>query len=694
MAKLIKGVNDLATMYPQLASEWDYDKNEGLTPSDVTAGSTRKVWWIGIKCGHRFHSKISDRRRGNGCSVCAGKQIMAGVNDLASQRPDLAEEWDYEQNDDLHPSNVAPNSNKKVWWKCKRCGYSYESVISSRYRGNGCPVCQNKRIIAGYNDLATINPELAAQWNYEKNDLKPTEVSVRSGKKVWWKCKSCGNEWQATISLRKNSGCPECAKKKPKKLAKTGLNDLATVRPDLLEEWCYERNGSLSPTRFTVGSNKKAWWKCKTCGYEWRATINARNAGSKCPRCVGNIVYTGVNDLETWGRKHDRIEILNDWDYEHNDALPSEVFAHEATVPRNWICPQGHTYQRTCAARIHIKGCPICNRAELRSGVNDLQTLYPELAEEWDYDKNDKLPTEVMPGSTTRVIWKCKSGHNWETSLLQRTRYLTGCPVCGKALHTSFAEQAIIYYLKQVIPDVINQDKQAIGKELDIFIPSMKTGIEYDGVRWHKSKSSLQKDERKNQLCADKRIRLIRVREEGLPVLDTCECVVRNAPDKIESLNAVIQTICTILSAEVDIDVLRDKAKIYFQYKNCFQNSLKECFPEIAAEWDYEKNSPITPDMVSKATKDKYYWVCKKCGYKWQCSVGSRTSQKTGCPKCGIERLKKSKGKRVLNIDTGVIFDSCVEAAKSCGGDERNISTVCRGKRDIAYGYHWKYVDE
>ena len=114
MARLRKGVNDLATVNPQLAEEWDFDRNGGLTPSDVTAGSTRKVWWIEKKCGHSFTGLISNRNKGRGCSVCAGKQIVEGINDLASQNPVLAEEWDYERNNGFKPSEVAPNSNKKV----------------------------------------------------------------------------------------------------------------------------------------------------------------------------------------------------------------------------------------------------------------------------------------------------------------------------------------------------------------------------------------------------------------------------------------------------------------------------------------------------------------------------------------------------------------------------------------------------
>lgn len=108
---------------------------------------------------------------------------------------------------------VATNSGKKVWWKCKK-EHEWKSSISNRTSGNGCPICVNKQVVKGYNDLAIINPILAKEWNYEKNDdLKPDMVTANSGKKVWWKCLKCNYEWQAIIANRnRGRGCPNCKK--------------------------------------------------------------------------------------------------------------------------------------------------------------------------------------------------------------------------------------------------------------------------------------------------------------------------------------------------------------------------------------------------------------------------------------------------------------------------------------------------
>ena len=110
----------------------------------------------------------------------------------------------------LTPMDITPNSSKKVWWKCS-LGHEWETAVTHRSRGSGCPYCSGQRILKGYNDLQTINPDLASEWNYEKNgSLKPTDITANNGKKVWWKC-SKGHEWQAKIYHRNNgSNCPVC----------------------------------------------------------------------------------------------------------------------------------------------------------------------------------------------------------------------------------------------------------------------------------------------------------------------------------------------------------------------------------------------------------------------------------------------------------------------------------------------------
>ena len=106
-----------------------------------------------------------------------------------SENESLMREWDYKRNSALgfSPDALGINSSKIVWWICPQ-GHKYDMRITDKTQSQGCPICLNRRILPGYNDLATTNPELLDQWDYQKNDISPQQVSHGSGKKVWWKC--------------------------------------------------------------------------------------------------------------------------------------------------------------------------------------------------------------------------------------------------------------------------------------------------------------------------------------------------------------------------------------------------------------------------------------------------------------------------------------------------------------------------
>ena len=190
---------------------WNYEKNEKLEPTMVSYGSEKEIWW---KCdkGHEWKSKVYIIAKGSICPYCSGKKVLEGYNDLATLNPALAKEWNYEKNGDLKPTMVTLKNNQKVWWKCDK-GHEWETLIRNRASLNrNCPYCSNQKILEGYNDLATLNPTLAKEWNYEKNgDLKPTMVGVGGNKKVWWKCNK-GHEWETGINNRHRlkTKCPYC----------------------------------------------------------------------------------------------------------------------------------------------------------------------------------------------------------------------------------------------------------------------------------------------------------------------------------------------------------------------------------------------------------------------------------------------------------------------------------------------------
>ncbi len=558
---VLPGYNDLATIYPELAKEWNYDKNGDITPSTVTSRSSRIVWW---KCskGHEWKSAIGNRSAGNNCPYCSNQKILHGYNDLATTDPDIAKEWNYEKNNGITPYMIPRGTIKKYWWKCSKGHEWFVSVNSRTFFNSGCPYCSGRLPIKGVNDFSTVYPELASEWNYEKNQNSPSDYTKSSNKNVWWKCFQ-GHEWKASIADRvAGNGCPFCGNKR----ILVGYNDLATTNPELVKEWNYKRNGNLKPTDITSGNKKYVWWICGR-GHEWKASIGNRSRGSGCPLCSKGkktslpeyILYFYLNRITTsqWSSKQfgweidvylpeictgieydgrlwhssddahyrdenkesrllehgiklyrikesDRnqitdnvieykreqslenldwaikelisilsekygfentceIDIENDyqqikteydaacniqkntfvlnhpdkaseWNYEKNNGIVPELFPSSAKQVVWWKCSKGHEWQDSILDRAHGKKCPYCSNRRLIKGFNDLMTINPELASEWNYEKNGSLtPSDVKAThSVNKVWWKDKYGHEWEATVTARAVGKGKCPFCRK----------------------------------------------------------------------------------------------------------------------------------------------------------------------------------------------------------------------------------------------------------------------
>ena len=276
-----------AEVHPELVCEWS-GRNASVKVTEITFGSKKKYWWIG-KCGHEWQASPRSRHAGEGCPYCAGMRVLEGFNDLASVRPDLVDEWSLE-NEPLKPNEVNAQSHRKVKWK-GRCGHEWVAEIRARVRGTGCPYCSNNKILPGFNDLATVHPELAKEWSPRNLPWTPDQAPAGANRMVWWRCDK-GHEWQTLISTRAGgSKCPYCSGIKLLK----GFNDLKTRFPQLADEWS-DKNLPLLPEDINEKSRLNVWWKCGECGYEWKSVVYTRVHGGSCPVCAARKVSPGIMD--------------------------------------------------------------------------------------------------------------------------------------------------------------------------------------------------------------------------------------------------------------------------------------------------------------------------------------------------------------------------------------------------------------
>jgi len=381
--------------HPEIADDWHQNANNGKTPADVTATSKfEAVWLCHGESQHQMTQRVDYRVSAGGCRFCLTERELA-QNNLLIKFPDVARQWHATKNAGLNPQDVPPMAHKKVWWQCdENPKHAWQALISNRTAQDaGCPMCASV-VVDESNSLASLRPDIAAQWHAKKNsDLRPSQVTVASNKRVWWSC-SEGHSWQAEICSRtlNEDGCPYCGE-----YYLTDKYRLSVRFPEIAEEWHPTKNRPLWPkiegnynSRYNVliapeereygsrrrlrpsdvfaGSVEEVWWQCrKSSDHVWKATVKSRTSGKeKCPFCAGRKVCSD----------------------------------------------------------------------------NNLAVLYPPLARQWHSRNGALLPTQVTPSSQRLVWWRCfkNADHVWDEKVADVVAaYDNGKNPCYRCRHIQSA---------------------------------------------------------------------------------------------------------------------------------------------------------------------------------------------------------------------------------------------------------------
>lgn len=407
------------------------------------------------------------------------------------------------------------------------------------------------KIIVGVNDLATTNPNLAKEWAKKNLPLTPKDLTAGSGKPVWWVCQK-NHSWQAAPSTRNRGvGCPYCSNQK----ALYKYNDLETKFPKLAKQWNFKKNTPLTPREVVPGSNKKHWWTCPK-GHDYEAQVSKRTLrGTGCPVCSNNHVLKGFNDLATT-----HPHLAKEWSKSKNlNKKPTEVIAG-TNYKYWWECKVGHAWLISPNSRSGGSNCPICAHQQLLTGFNDLETMKPLLASQWDSEKNGIKPSEIMAGARFLAWWRCDQGHEWQSQL--RGRKDGKCSIClNRVFLTGFND------LETKHPELAEQWNAKKNA------PLKPSGVLYTS-----------RDKRYWWLC-----------KEGH------EWEATLASRKIGNN-------CPICSRQLVVAGINDMATTN---------------PELAASFDLKKNHPTTPDQILAGTGKAFWWKCEE-GHSWHAVSISR----------------------------------------------------------------------
>lgn len=451
-------------------------------------------------------------------SCILSKKVQKGIDDLGTTHTELAKEWHQTKNKNVFPCNVSRGSHFNAWWTCSD-GHEYQSVVKDRVKGRGCPYCSGKRVLVGYNDLATLDPVLCEEWNYAKNgDLTPKMVTRFSNKKVWW-TGSCGHEWPAKISARSmGGGCPICWASKQTSFAEQAVyfyvskcffdalsrdsscgKELDVFIPSINKAIEYD-GAYFHKNKKTADLNKNKWCEekgitlfrirekgCPDIGHE-NIFIRSNDSDDALNDVISlllnalgcvitndfvNVIRDSheITELYRVKQEDDSFavrypELVNEWHPVKNGSLHLEMFSHASGYNAWWICSKGHEYQSKIHYRTRGHGCPVCANQQVLEGYNDLMTVYPEVVREWHPTKNGDLkPSDVIAGSINKVWWKCPiCGHEVYEGILRHC--VNGyCTECSNRQKVMMSKKAVRCEEMNIVYSSIDDAGLAIGVE-------------------------------------------------------------------------------------------------------------------------------------------------------------------------------------------------------------------------------------
>ena len=639
----------LADYFPELIKEWHPTKNGNLTPYDFAPNSNKYAWWVCSNCGYEWRSKIITRYKSKKlfCKKCNLKRAIRKPKlgrDLKTLFPKIANEWDYEKNYPLKPSEVFPYSEKEYYWKCEN-GHVWKETVKNRTKDGGrrCHECvkiygKNKRAIKDSNNLANTNPELLTIWDYDKNKISPAEITFGSHDKVYWKC-NLGHTYYAEIkSVVNGTRCPYCSNQK----LLVGFNDLETWCKNnnklyLLNEWDYEANKPLTPKDVLYGYTKQVMWKCKY-GHSWPAKVSDRTKKNStgCPFCANRKLKKGFNDLATVYP-----EIAKEWHPIKNGDLKPENVLYGSSQKVWWKCKYGHEWQACISSRIKGHFCEKCNSKNHVSIAEKTIVYYLNQAGV-KVQENKKIGRKELdifiPSMNVAIEY---DGQRWHKN---RKRDLEKNKMCANLGITLYRiREPLIGVLNDssidLLIDTITSDMSYLNKIINLLFNKLK--INFNNI-------DIIRDLPKIRELINKKIK------DNSIAITNPELVREWHPTKNGNLKPEYITkgehikvwwICPKCGKEY-------QAWVYSRSegtgcKNCAnkENGIKKSkaikgvddimttHPNIANEWDYEKNYPLTPQMVKAGSNKKVWWKCKN-GHSFPRIIYNRTKRNDTCPQC------------------------------------------------------------
>ncbi|MBR4291066.1 MAG: hypothetical protein IKT52_10595 [Oscillospiraceae bacterium] len=470
--------------------------------------------------------------------------------------------------------------------------------------------------------LHNVNPSIKVLGSY-----------VTAVDPILCECEICGYQWPGIPNnLVRGEGCGNCAGHL-KKTTASFTEEMKRINP------------SVEIVGEYINSKEKIACRCMICDHKWSPFPSSLLKGHGCKLCAEK--ENGKKKRKSTDQFIEQLRVKNP-----GILLLEEYIDCKTPIRCMCICGNDHWYVSPSNL---LRGslCKKCATRKLSESqkIHNRSKKVPKPHNEFVAECADKNPTilvlGIYSGADNKIEAQCKRcGHIW-IPVAQALLRGSGCPKCQRKMQTSFAEQAIFFYVKKKYPNSVNGYKNGFGRsELDIFIPELQIGIEYDGRKWHKNKEAIEK--RKYEICQEQLITLIRVRERKIKNVATiCDSIIYSEygdTKKYSSLDQCIQELLHALDIATDVNCDRDRIKIQEQYFTLIEKqSLGNLYPNLVGEWHQPSNGNITPFMVKPKSNVPYFWECPDCKEIYPAPPANRIKG-TGCASCaGVKRLTQEE---------------------------------------------------
>lgn len=328
------------------------------------------------KCKHSFSARLHNITAGYFCPFCA-KSKLCNTEDCKKcfersfASHEKAKFWSAGKNSQT-PRQVFKISGKKFWFDCEKCKHSFQAMLSNVVAGCFCPYCPRRKLCVDEDCEMCLKNSFASRerakcWCYEKNKVRPRDVSSYSHKKYWFNCDKCPHSFEmAPRSITTADSCPFCSKDR---LCKSEdckeCFQKSFAAHEKAGQWLHEKN-SKTPREVFMGAGKKFWFKCEVCTHTFQLTPNdiSSPVGCFCPFCSGVRICFEEGCEMCFKRSFASHENAKYWDKEKNGASPREVF-RGTQKKYSFVCEKKHTFSSALFSISRGSWCPLCkNKTE------------------------------------------------------------------------------------------------------------------------------------------------------------------------------------------------------------------------------------------------------------------------------------------------------------------------------------------